>query len=86
MLRHSEVDIIDTSRIAIIAVSLYLTMNDNSKPIGNTSPKHRSSVDPNSWKLQGRYNVMHNFGRRPPKFSQTIHTAYKLRGIARQKS
>lgn len=82
MLRHSEIDVIDISRIAVIAVSLYLTMNDNSQPIGNTFPKRRSTVDSNSWRFQGRYKVMHSFGRRPPKFSQKMHTTHKLRGIA----
>ena len=77
MLRNSEVNKLHNSTVALIAVSIYLTMNENSQIIDGTLPIHGYNPDTNKWKIQGRQNAMNGFGHRPNPFSQRILPKYR---------
>ena len=79
MVRNSEVNKFHNSTVALIAVSIYLTMNENSQIFDGTLPVRAYNPDTNKWKMQGRQNAMNAFGRRPNPFSQRTLPKYRPR-------
>ena len=80
MLRNSEADKLDNTTVALIAVSIYLTVNEISQITGAALPKPVYNPDTNRWRFQGRLDAMNGFGRRPKTFSQKTLTQYKSTG------